>query len=299
MNDPDWRRPNMRTLMNGLSVDGFGNVLSGICGGFGMGVSSANVGLAMANRVSSRSIGFFTGATLIVLSFFPQPANFMAAIPVPVMGAILIYVTSILIVYGFELIMTRMLDNRRTAMIGLAFIAGMSAILTPELYRHTPEWIRAVFASPLSLAAIVAVLLNLAFKLGIRRTASLTFSTGHDWRLHVREFWTRHGATWGAFRDVIQSAEYSVLEIVESIPEVIVGKGTMTAEFDEFNLNIRIRYTSETTPNLNVSMPSPEEFLTDPAAEEKLPWAMIKQFADQIKVKRKDGEVTILLHFDH
>jgi xanthine/uracil permease len=66
------------------------------------------------------------------------------------MGAVLVYVACFMIVGGLQVITSRMLDVRRTFVVGIALIFGLSVEMVPELYRQVPNSV-----SPLFLVRVV------------------------------------------------------------------------------------------------------------------------------------------------
>jgi NCS2 family nucleobase:cation symporter-2 len=60
------------------------------------------------------------------------------------------------------------MDNRRTFVIGVAIIFGLSRDLLPGLYVGIPHDIRPFFESSLTLTTVLAVVLNQVLRLGKR-----------------------------------------------------------------------------------------------------------------------------------
>ena len=92
INDADWKRTEMKPVSGGILAGALCTTAAGIGGGLGQSTFSSNVGLSMATGATSRSIALPIGAILILLAFFPKLSAFFAAIPQPVMGAVLVYV---------------------------------------------------------------------------------------------------------------------------------------------------------------------------------------------------------------
>jgi NCS2 family nucleobase:cation symporter-2 len=113
INDTKWKRTDMKTVSGGILVDGIGGILPGVVGRFGQSTSSSNVGLSVATGAASRIIAWFVGGLLIFLAFFPKLANVFIIMPKPVMGAVLIFSVSFMIIQGFQMVMSRMLDSRK------------------------------------------------------------------------------------------------------------------------------------------------------------------------------------------
>jgi NCS2 family nucleobase:cation symporter-2 len=58
------------------------------------------------------------------------------------------------------------MDNRKTFVIGISLIFGMSLDLLPSLFIGIPHAIRPLFESSLTLSTVTALVLNLLFRLG-------------------------------------------------------------------------------------------------------------------------------------
>ena len=76
------------------------------------------------------------------------------------MGAILIFVTSFMIMSGLQIILSGGAETRKIFLVGISFIFGLSSDILPDLYSHLPSWLMPIFGSSLTLSTILAVLLN-------------------------------------------------------------------------------------------------------------------------------------------
>lgn len=160
INDEDWKEPDMKNIGNGLFADGLSVLASGLLGGVATDTSASNVGTSMATGATSRVIAFAAGSIYICLGFFPKLAALISIMPDPVMGAIVIYVTSFMVLSGFQIILTEKLDTRKIFIIGISFYFGLSLDILPGLYIHAPVWLKPIFSSPLTLSTVIAILLN-------------------------------------------------------------------------------------------------------------------------------------------
>ncbi|MBW1800182.1 MAG: hypothetical protein JRJ85_05565, partial [Deltaproteobacteria bacterium] len=297
-NDAAWRRPDMRSVSGRLLADGLGNVVGGAMGGYGTGVSSANLGLCMATGATSRIIGVLTGFLFLAVAFLPRVAFSLSLIPLPVMGAILVYVSSFLIVSGMQLIMSRMLDDRRFAMVGLSFVAGLSVEIVPHLYSRLPDWSAPFFSSSLAVASITAIALNALFRLGISQKATLELDPEGESRDMLYRFLEDQGAGWGARKDVIGLANAALLEFMETVDVTAKTTVTILASYDEYNLYITITYRGK-PPLLPSTRPSPDELLEDEAALAKLSGYRIGKYAQAVNVSQQGDMWHVRMHFEH
>lgn len=160
VNDEEWKEPDMKRIGNGLFADALCVTSSGLLGGMASDTSASNVALSDASRATSRRIGYAAGALFILLGFSPKIAQLFSIMPSPVMGAILIFVTSFMIMSGFRIILGAGSDVRRTFVIGVSLMFGLSLDMLPSLYVSVHPWIRPLFDSSLTLCTILAVALN-------------------------------------------------------------------------------------------------------------------------------------------
>jgi NCS2 family nucleobase:cation symporter-2 len=122
--------------------------------------SASNVALSSASGATSRYIGFAAGGLFIVLGFSPKIGGLLSVMPMPVMGAIVVFVASFMILSGIQMILASGVDVRKTFTIGLAIIFGLSLEMMPALYAGITGWPRALFDSPLTFSTVVAVGVN-------------------------------------------------------------------------------------------------------------------------------------------
>lgn len=314
MNDADWRRPDMRAVGGGIRANGLGNVLCAWLGAYPTGTSSANIALCHISRSTSRWIGFATAALLALIAFLPKVTIALTLIPLPVIGAVEIYASAYLIVSGIELIASRALDSRAIFMIGLAFIAGLGTMLLPGLADLAPPSLRFMAHSAIIVGGLVAIILNLLFRLGTSRRARLDLDQDGDTRplsRKVVEFVEENGARWSARRDVVHRAAQAALEASEAISAAGDGRrpAAIRGSFDEFNLDIELVHSG---PPLRLdpgqrAVPARDLLDIDDAdfdaaldhAMAGVSHVLLKRLADRLYSGRRDGLSFLRLHFDH
>ena len=299
--DADWKRPDMDNVGRGILADAAGAMSAGLLGGMGQSTSSSNIGLSIATGAISRVIAYAVGALLVVLAFCPKLAAVFAIMPEPVMGATLIFALSFMVVAGFQIIMSRLIDSRKTFVVGVSLILGLGADIVPGAFQIFPDWAQPIFSSSLSTATVTAILLNLVFRVGIAATASLRLPPpGINSAQQIYEFMETQGSKWGARREVIAKATAALDELMESAAraEIIHGPVTLDLSFDEYSLDIDIRYRGR--PLLFPEQhPSTAELLEDPEAMSRVAGYLVRRYADEI-TSAEEGELRIIrLHFEH
>ena len=173
LNDAAWVRPDMGSISRGALASGLGNMFAGLVGSLGLTPSTASIGLQVATAVSSRVIGFAVGGFLLVLSFLPSVTGTLILMPRPVMGASLLFSACFVLISGLQAITSRMLDARRTIVIGLAIASAISAEIVPGFASDIPAAIEPIVSSSIVLGTIAALLLNGLFRLGQRQRVTL------------------------------------------------------------------------------------------------------------------------------
>jgi xanthine permease XanP len=160
VNDADWKAPDLARIGNGLLADSAAVTVSGLIGGMASDTSASNVALSAASGATSRFVGFAAGALFVVLGFSPKVSGLFSLMPSPVMGAILIFVTAFMLVSGVQIILGSGMDARKTFAVGISLIFGLSLDIVPGLYAGVYGWLRPLFESSLTLATVMAVVLN-------------------------------------------------------------------------------------------------------------------------------------------
>lgn len=126
--------------------------------------SASNVSLSKASGASSRWIGVTAGCLFLLLGFSPKLSTVLAIMPMPVMGAILVFVVSFMIMAGFQIILGTKPDAIATFVVGISLFFGLSLEALPQLYALVPSWLHPLFSSSLTFATVIAVVLNQALR---------------------------------------------------------------------------------------------------------------------------------------
>ena len=299
-NDADWVRPDMRQIGRGVMADGAGSVMAGLLGAPGINSSPGAVGLAAATGVTSRLVAFALGLIFLVLAFLPKAAAIIAVMPRPVMGAVLLFSASFVLLNGIEIVASRLLDARRTFVVGLSFLAGLAVEVYPQPFAGLPHAVEPLVSSSLVLGLIVALVLNLVFRIGVWKVGRMRVEPGHVDYPKLMEFIETQGAAWGARRDVIERARFNVAQSVETIIDSAEPTGALEIEasFDEFRVDIAVRYSGAPLELPDVR-PTEDEILDSEGGHRKLAGYLLRRSADRVRASQRAGRSTIVFHFDH
>ena len=121
----------MRTISGGALANGLSTALAGLLGTIGTNTSTSNVGLAAATGVTSRNVAYAVGGIYLLLAFMPMGATLFVIMPGAVVGATLVFASCLVFVNGLQIITSRLLDARRTFVIGLSFMLGLAVDILP------------------------------------------------------------------------------------------------------------------------------------------------------------------------
>ncbi len=300
LNDADWVRPDLRNISRGALANGIGSALAGFLGTAGLNASTANIGLAGATGVTSRCIAYVTGAIFIALAFMPKLSGLLAVMPRPVMGAALMFVSAFIVVSGLQIITSRLLDARRTFVIGLSFIIAIAVDISPAYFRTMPESVQPLFGSSLVVGMLAAILLNLIFRIGARKIQNLVVVPGQIDPVVLEQFMEANGASWGARRDIIERASFNLTQSIETIVDSCEPQSPLDVEarFDEFSLDVRVTYSGPPL-ELPERRPTNEEIMESEEGQRWLAGFMLRRYADRVAATHRAGRSTVLFHFDH
>jgi NCS2 family nucleobase:cation symporter-2 len=147
---------------------------------------------------------------------------------------------------------------------------------------------------------VVALVLNALFRIGVRRTQSMTVAADAVDFGALEEFMETRGAAWGARRDVIERAKFNLAQSIETIAEICDRREPLETEasFDEFNLDVRVSYTGAPL-ELPEKRPSNEEIMSSEEGQRKLAGFMLRRQADRVATAVRAGRSTITFHLDH
>jgi len=287
--NPNWKAPDFNNIRAGTLADGIGTVVAGIAGVLGSNTYSGSVGLGAANGVIARRVGIAAGIGWIILGLTPGAASLLYAIPGGILGAACFYSATFTIKMGVGMLAQRLVDARRTLVIGSALVIS---VLTPDLRGHLdlPPLGMQMLNSPLAVAMIVALLLNAVLRLGIPRNASML------WQLEtadtLKDFAETQGRVWAARVDLIRRAGNFLEEFVALAPRVVLrgSEATLELRYNETGLQIELSWQGEPL-HLAGSVNTDDDDGT-------LQVALMRHWADEISFSSDRGRQTLKVYVD-
>jgi NCS2 family nucleobase:cation symporter-2 len=222
------------------------------------------------------------------------------SVPRTVLGAALIFNACFILISGVQIVTSRLLDSRKTFIVGLALVLSLSRDVFPTFYADVPHIFQPFVQSGFILGVSAALLLNAIFRIGVLSKVSIALDSGAEAHGEIRNFLEQQGARWGARRDVMERAIFGTAQAIESIAAYCKPQGpiTIAASFDEYNLDIRITYEGGAFP-LEPLRPTDSEIRDSEDGIRRLAGFLLQQNADRVRATSKDGRATLEFHYEH
>ena len=143
-------------LTGGIVAYGCGNIFCAFFGGLPTATYSQNVGIVSSTKVVARRV-----------------FAILTTIPSCVLGGATVSVFASIAMTGVKLITAAPMNFRNTTIVGLAIALGMGITQANAALASFPAWVTTIFGkSPVVLATIVAILLNLVLPKEMELTES-------------------------------------------------------------------------------------------------------------------------------
>jgi xanthine permease XanP len=298
LTDADWVRSDFVTLQGGILANAIANILCGLCGSMGVAPTSSSVGVAAATGVASRAVGWTVAGMFLLLSFMPKVAAVLVATPRPVLAAAMLYVAAFVLVNGLQILTSRLLDTRRVLMIGVTMFVGVLSISHRLPVSLLPQRERALADAPLVVSTLIAMALNIVFRLGIRRTRRMQVVLEPLELSGVEDFLDRCGAEWATRPAMITRVKFAAAQTLETLADCAQGLALLTASFDEFTLVAEIAYDGDPMP-LPDRRPDQRAIIEDPDGTRLLAGWMLRRNADRVQTASNGRRQTLTFMFDH
>jgi xanthine permease len=183
-------RVDSRRLGDGLRADMISSMIAPVFGSFTQSAFAQNVGLVAVTGIKSRFVVATGGVILVALGLLPVMGRLVAAVPTAVLGGAGLVLFGTVAASGIRtLSKVDYRNNMNLIIVATSIGFGMIPISAPTFYHQFPAWFQTIFHSGISSAAIMAILLNLAFnhfRLGNSDQQSV-FVAGHERTLRYQD----------------------------------------------------------------------------------------------------------------
>ena len=303
INDAAWVRPDMPEIQRGVAADGVSTMLAGFMGSTGQNPSTSNISISSATGATSRRIALPIIIWLLVMACSPKLASVFVVMPEPVIGGALLFAACFILVSGLQIVTSRMLDIRRTAVIGLALILAISRYAFADEFKAMPAAVQPFVTSALSIGVFTAIVLNLILRIGVHKRSELVFLLDNDASTKMADFMEKCGGTWGARAPVVQTAVHSLVELSDALRIFADAQSqvSLNARFDEFSIDLSLSYQGKPI-NFPGAAPTPQEMMDNPDRTTDLSLLLLTRLADKVRITSDKGHGhghTVHLHFQH
>ncbi|MEQ6219265.1 solute carrier family 23 protein, partial [Levilactobacillus brevis] len=159
----------------GLIGEGLSCFVSSILGATPVTGYSTNAGVISITGVASKRVFIAAGIWFMILGFFSKLSAFLAAIPAPVIGGVFAIICVTIMLNGLNVIRRLDLGESSLYVIGLPIVLTLALVLLPAtVTKESPQLVQYLLGSPIAVAAIAAILLNLCMPSDQQHSAALS-----------------------------------------------------------------------------------------------------------------------------
>jgi NCS2 family nucleobase:cation symporter-2 len=99
----------------------------------------------------------------------------------------------------------------------LAIVAGLVVDIFPGLAHGLPTGLASLASSSFATATLVALLLNLLFRIGVKQKRVLRIGPAEVGGPAISDFLHAHGASWGARPEIVARASFAANQLAEAV----------------------------------------------------------------------------------
>jgi NCS2 family nucleobase:cation symporter-2 len=147
---------------HGIIGEGMSCLVSALLGSTPMTGYSTNAGVVSITGVASRRVFVAAGFWFILLGFFGKLSALLAAIPAAVVGGVFAVIVVIIMLSGLNVIGDLNMTGNKGYIIGVPIVMTLALVFLPDkVINDAPQMIQYLLGSPITVAAVTAVILNL------------------------------------------------------------------------------------------------------------------------------------------
>lgn len=288
-NDVNFKKPNWKSIENGIRGASIGTIISGLAGGPVQSTATTNIGIANASGITSRMVAYVASAMLIVASFFPMITGALSMIPSPVLGAVLMYSGCYIMAGGFSALSSRELDDQRIFVIFLSIFFAVSTLM-PGVYSFLPKAVAQVIVSPMVMGVAILMITTLLSRIGANK--KFTFITGvtPEYIPALNKELESICKQWSTEREVLRKLEISLDGLCEAVAEMDPRANLFfKVDYDELQLKLHIE-------SRDCVLQNPED--SDNVTTLEVSLMMLNNMFDNVKTKWDSGTFIIDMEVD-
>ncbi|MBN9670791.1 nucleobase:cation symporter-2 family protein [Roseibium aggregatum] len=151
----------LKRIKGGVLADGVNSGIAAIFNTFPNTTFSQNNGVIQMTGVASRHVGYYIAGILVILGFFPIIGGVFILLPKSVLGGATLVLFGSIAVAGIRILASQEIDHRKIYIMAISFGLGLGVTLVPDAIKQLPDIIQKVFATPITLSGVSAILLSL------------------------------------------------------------------------------------------------------------------------------------------
>ena len=286
--DPDFKKPDWRSIESGIRGNALGTALSGLMGGPIQSTATTNIGIASASGITSRAVAYLACGLLMLASFFPGLTGVLSLIPTPVLGAVLLYSGCYIMAGGFGALSACVLDDKRIFTIFLSIFFAISTLI-PGLYSFLPESVSTILVSPMVMGVCVLLITTLLSRIGAKKVFSFQAGVGPMDICALNDEIESVCSQRAVERSLMRRLQVCVDSLCEGVYEIAPGaKLQFTIRYDQQQIKLHIESREAGVPGdalgaggtMDISM------------------LMLRNMFDDVRAAVKDGVLTVDLAAD-
>ena len=186
-----WRRPravDFRAVQGAITVDGLGNLLSGLAGTTPNTATTVGASVTELTGVGARSVGVAGGAIFVAVAFLPKMLAVVLAIPGPVFAAYLGVLLATLFAIGMKMAVQDGLDYRKGLIVGVAFWIGVGFQTDLVFPEHVSEFAGGLLRNGVTAGGLAVIVMTLFVEMTKPRRSRIEAAFDLSVLAKVREF---------------------------------------------------------------------------------------------------------------
>ena len=186
-----WRQAravDFRAVQGAITVDGLGNLLSGLAGTTPNAATTVAASATELTGVGARSVGIAAGAVFLAIAFLPKVLTVVLAIPGPVIAAYLGVLLATLFVIGMRIAVQDGIDYRKGLIVGVAFWIGVGFQNDVVFPQHVSEFAGGLLRNGVTSGGLTAILMTLFMELTKPRRSRIEAAFGLSALPNIGEF---------------------------------------------------------------------------------------------------------------
>jgi NCS2 family nucleobase:cation symporter-2 len=243
--DAGWTRPDSPPIRRGFLANGIAIIMAGAMGAACPGPATAAVGLSVATGTLSRRIVWTGAAILFCAAICPKLSMVFILVPEPIKAAMLFYVAGFIMAQGAQLVTARLLDTRRMLIVAFGLSSGLAVAVAPQAFVDAVP----VLASPLSIGALVAFLMNLLTLPMVSRRSELNVPLDTEALTKVEQWVRGVAGAWALKAQTELAAEQSLLELSDVLMDRGIASVALGARLAEDRIEITLTWAGSPLPD--------------------------------------------------